>query len=141
MIGDAAMLVGPEPGPVVEAALELVEAAAREGEDFPLLRAGVAGGRALPRAGDWYGRPVNLASRITGVARPGSVLAAAEVHDALADAYAWSFAGERRLKGIDGRVKLFRCRRADGDRRRIAVQSAASASAAARSPELIAPSM
>ena len=116
MIGDAAMVVGPDPGPVVEVALELVEAAAREGEDFPLLRAGVATGRALPRAGDWYGRPVNLASRITGVARPGSVLAAEEVRDALAASYAWSFAGERRLKGIDGRVKLFRCRRAGGDR-------------------------
>ena len=71
MIGDAAMLVGPEPGPVVEAALGLVEAAEAEGEDFPLLRAGVASGQALPRGGDWYGRPVNLASRITGDRPPG----------------------------------------------------------------------
>ena len=71
MIGDAAMVVGPEPGPVVEAALALVEAAENEGEDFPLLRAGVASGQALARAGDWYGRPVNLASRITAIARPG----------------------------------------------------------------------
>jgi adenylate cyclase len=111
MIGDAAMLVGPKPEPVVEAALELVEAAKQEGEDFPLLRAGVASGRAMPRAGDWYGRPVNLASRLTAIARPGSVLAGAEVRDALAGAYSWSYAGERRLKGIDDRVKLFRCRR------------------------------
>jgi adenylate cyclase len=111
MIGDAAMIVGPEPAPVVEAALNLVEAAREEGDEFPLLRAGVASGRALPRAGDWYGRPVNLASRITGIARPGSVLAAEEVRDALADSYDWSYAGERRLKGIDDRVKLFRCRR------------------------------
>ena len=35
------------------------------------------------------------------------------VHDALADDYAWSFAGSRRLKGIDGSVKLYRCRRAE----------------------------
>ena len=111
MIGDAAMLVGPEPGPVVEAAIGLVEAAEDEGEDFPLLRAGVACGEALPRGGDWYGRPVNLASRITAIARPGSVLADTEVHDALEDDYEWSFAGDRRLKGIDGRVKVFRCRR------------------------------
>jgi adenylate cyclase len=111
MIGDAAMLVGPEPAPVVDAALQMVAAASGEGEDFPLLRAGVACGQALPRGGDWYGRPVNLASRITAVARPDSVLTDAEVHDALADDYDWSFAGERRLKGIDGRVKLYRCRR------------------------------
>ena len=68
LIGDAAMLVGPEPGAVLDAALDLVGAAAEEGEDFPLLRAGVASGQAIPRGGDWYGRPVNLASRITAIA-------------------------------------------------------------------------
>jgi adenylate cyclase len=111
LIGDAAMLVGPEPEQVVDAALDLVDAAEGEGEDFPLLRAGVASGRALPRGGDWYGHPVNLASRITAIARPGSVLTSDEVRAALAGDYAWSFAGERRLKGIGDRVKLFRCRR------------------------------
>jgi adenylate cyclase len=113
LIGDAAMLVGPEPGGMVEAALELVENAAAEGEDFPLLRAGLASGEALPRAGDWYGRPVNLASRITAIARPDSVLAERSVRDALSDDYAWSSAGSKRLKGIDGSVRLYRCRRAD----------------------------
>ncbi len=111
LIGDAAMLVGPEPKPVVEAALDLVEGASDEGDDFPLLRAGIATGQALPRAGDWYGRPVNLASRITTIARPASVLVSEAVRDALDDEYEWSFAGERRLKGIDDRVKVFRCRR------------------------------
>jgi adenylate cyclase len=111
MIGDAAMLVGPEPGPVVEAGLKLVEAAEQEGEDFPLLRAGVASGPAIARAGDWYGRPVNIASRVTERARPGSLLATEDVHDALADQYDWSFAGAKRLKGIEREVKLYRCRR------------------------------
>ncbi len=112
LLGDAAMIVGPEPEAVVEALLGLVERAEAEREELPLLRAGVASGSAIPRGGDWYGRPVNLASRITAVARPGSVLAAEQVHDALADAYAWSFAGSRRLKGIEGSVKLYRARRA-----------------------------
>ncbi len=111
LIGDAAMFVGPEPRPVVEAGLQLVEEAADEGDEFPLLRAGLARGEALPRGGDWYGRPVNLASRITAIARPDSVLTDAAVHDALEDSYDWSFAGPRRLKGIDGSVKLWRCRR------------------------------
>jgi adenylate cyclase len=111
LIGDAAMIVGPEPEPVVDAALNLVAAAENEGEEFPLLRAGVACGMALPRAGDWYGRPVNLASRITAIARPGSVLASEEVHDELEDDYEWSFAGSRKLKGIDSSVKVFRARR------------------------------
>ena len=111
LIGDAAMIVGPSPQPVLDAALEIVEAAEREGDDFPLLRAGVAAGMALPRSGDWYGRPVNLASRITTIARPGSVLASEDVHDALEDSYEWSFAGSRRLKGIEGPTKVFRARR------------------------------
>src|SRR5205807_1203274 len=81
-IGDAVMLVSPEAPPMVEATLKLVEAADAEGEDFPQLRAGLAAGAALSRAGDWYGRPVNLASRITGRARPGSVLVTADVRDA-----------------------------------------------------------
>ena len=75
MIGDAAMLVSTRPEATMAAALELVEAAEGEGESFPALRAGVASGPALSRAGDWYGRPVNLASRLTAIARPGSVLA------------------------------------------------------------------
>lgn len=115
LIGDAAMLVGPEPDAVVDAALNLVEAAESEGEDFPLLRAGVASGKAVPRGGDFYGRPVNIASRITGIARPGSVLVSEEVHDEVADAFDFSFAGPRKLKGIAGETKLFRCRRKSED--------------------------
>jgi len=110
-IGDAAMLASPEPGPLLDAALELIDAADAEGEDFPQLRAGVALGRALPRAGDWFGRPVNLASRITAIARPGSVLAEREVRESAREAYGWSYAGERRLRGIREPVALFRARR------------------------------
>jgi adenylate cyclase len=113
MIGDAAMLVSPENDPLLDSALALIEAAESEGESFPSLRAGLARGPALSRAGDWYGRPVNLASRITAIAYPTSVLASEEVRDAAADGYRWSFAGARRLKGIEGRVNLFRARPAE----------------------------
>jgi adenylate cyclase len=111
-IGDAAMLASPEPEPLLSAALALIDAADAEGEEFPQLRAGAALGAALPRAGDWFGRPVNLASRITSVARPGSLLADGPLHDAAEHAsLRWSFAGERRLKGLRDPVKLFRARR------------------------------
>jgi adenylate cyclase len=109
-IGDAAMLASTEPEALLGATLALLEAADAEGEEFPQLRAGAAFGAALPRAGDWFGRPVNLASRITAVARPGSLLVDEALHDAGGDSYRWSFAGERRLKGINGRVPLFRAR-------------------------------
>jgi adenylate cyclase len=111
MIGDAAMLVSQDGEALMDAALALVDASANQGEDFPLLRAGVARGPALARAGDWYGRPVNLASRITGVARPGSVLAGEGAKEAAGERFHYSFAGERHLKGIEGQVKLFRVRK------------------------------
>lgn len=110
-IGDAVMLGSREPDALLAAALRLVETAGEASEDFPQLRAGIAFGEAIGRAGDWYGRPVNLASRITDIARPGSLLAADAVKDAADGDYRWSFAGGRRLKGVDGEVKLFRVRR------------------------------
>jgi adenylate cyclase len=110
-IGDAAMLASPEPEPLLDVALNLIEAADAEGEEFPQLRAGAALGMALPRAGDWFGRPVNLASRITAIARPGSLLAEREMRDSAPAGYQWSFAGERRLRGIREPVALFRARR------------------------------
>jgi adenylate cyclase len=110
-IGDAAMLASPEPEPLLGAALQLIDAAEAEDDDFPQLRAGAAIGQALPRAGDWFGRPVNLASRITSIARPGSLLAERELREAVNGPYRWSYAGERRIRGIRGAVPLFRARR------------------------------
>ncbi|MGA9858215.1 MAG: adenylate cyclase regulatory domain-containing protein [Solirubrobacteraceae bacterium] len=113
-IGDAALLVSREPEPLVEMALELV--AAFEAEDeLPSLRAGIALGPALFRAGDYYGNSVNLASRVTGVARPGSVLCTREVRDATREAFHWSAAGRHRLKGVSGPTPLYRARSEDGE--------------------------
>lgn len=113
-IGDAVMVVSPEPEPLVDTTLALLEAADSESDDFPQLRAGLAAGEALSRGGDWYGRPVNLASRVTAIARPGSVLATAELHEAAPGEFRWSKAGIRPLKGIDEPVALWRVRRAEG---------------------------
>jgi adenylate cyclase len=119
-IGDAAMLVSPDASALLEVALDLVDAADAAGDDFPQLRIGLACGAALSRAGDWYGRPVNIASRITTIARPGSVLATREVRDAGGNDYRWSSAGARSLKGVDGPVRLYRVRRARGEDARAA---------------------
>ena len=114
MIGDAAMLVSPEPAALLDATLTLVQRSEEQGDDFPALRAGVASGTALTRGGDWYGRPVNLASRITNIARPGSVLTSREVRDAVGeDGYRWSFAGDRKLKGVRGDTRVYRVRPGD----------------------------
>ena len=65
----------------------------------------------MTRSGDWFGRPVNLASRVTGIARAGSVLATREVRDAAPDAARWSPSGARKIKGVPGPVRLYRARK------------------------------
>lgn len=111
-IGDAVMLVCPHPEPLLDTVLKLVDVVDND-NDFPRLRAGVASGMAVSRAGDWFGSPVNAASRVTGVARPGTVLVTDAVCDAVGEdaGFQWSFAGARRLKGIKSEAKLFRVRR------------------------------
>ncbi|HET8592956.1 MAG TPA: adenylate cyclase regulatory domain-containing protein [Solirubrobacterales bacterium] len=115
MIGDAAMFASRDATPLLEAVLGLVEAAGTDA--IPSLRAGVATGQALGRGGDWYGRPVNLAARITGFARPDSVVVSQAVRDSV-DApdrarFSFSFAGKRHFKGIRGEVAVHRVRRSE----------------------------
>ena len=109
-IGDAVMVTSPEPPALVEAGLGLVEAVAAEGPQFPQVRVGIAYGPALSRRGDVFGRSVNLASRLTEIARAGSVLATREVRDAARDDFHWSRAGARRIKGLPEPVPLYRAR-------------------------------
>jgi adenylate cyclase len=61
----------PDTTQLIDALLELIEVAAVNA--LP-LRAGVAAGLAVNRAGGWFGSPVNVASRVTGLALPGTVL-------------------------------------------------------------------
>jgi adenylate cyclase len=114
MIGDAAMFASPQSEPLLGAVVGLVDAGGTE--EIPPLRAGVARGQALGRGGDWYGRPVNLAARITNFARPDTVVVDQWVKDSIAQSngrpFEFSFAGKRRFKGIEGEVPVHRVRRA-----------------------------
>jgi adenylate cyclase len=111
-IGDAVMLVSPDAERLVSGVLELLEAAAAA--DFPRLRAGVASGLAVTRAGDWYGSPVNIASRVTGAASPGVVLVAESARAEIGDVpgLVWLPAESRHLRGVQEEVRLFRATRA-----------------------------
>jgi adenylate cyclase len=115
-IGDEVMLVSSDPVALLDAVMDLVDATDGD-DDIPRLRAGVATGMAVSRAGDWFGSSVNLASRVTGAARPGSVLVSESARDAIGDddRFTWSFAGARHLKNIKSDVKLYRARRATAE--------------------------
>jgi adenylate cyclase len=113
-IGDAVMLVSTETSALLDAMLSLVEFTDAD-EQLPQMRVGLAYGPAVSRAGDWFGSPVNLASRVTSAARPGSVLVAQAAYEQISDddQFTWSFARARHLKGIKDDVKLYRARRAE----------------------------
>lgn len=68
LIGDEAMFVVEDPAQAGPIALELVA------EFGAGIRVGMAHGSAVTLRGDYYGEVVNLASRLTGVADPGTVL-------------------------------------------------------------------
>jgi adenylate cyclase len=110
-IGDAVMLVCSDPLKLLLTVLDLVDAAAAD--DFPRLRVGLAFGHAVNRAGDWYGSPVNLASRVTGAAPAGTVRMTESARKAIGDpaGIEWSVAEARRLKGVRGEVLLYGARR------------------------------
>ncbi|WP_309226636.1 MULTISPECIES: adenylate cyclase regulatory domain-containing protein [unclassified Mycolicibacterium] len=110
--GDAVMLICPDPRKLLITVLNLVEAA--EDQDFPRLRVGVAFGPAASSSGDWFGSPVNVASRVTTVAPAGTVRVTEAVCQAIGDVpdIGWKFAEARQLKGIRGDVVLYDAHRA-----------------------------
>ena len=84
MLGDEVLFVADSPADGAEIALALV-GRAEDDQTVPALRAGLAYGRVLSRFGDIYGSVVNVASRLTSVARPGTVLVDLEMTEALKD--------------------------------------------------------
>ena len=113
-IGDAVMLVCSDPLKLLVTVLDLVDAAAAE--DFPRLRVGLAFGHAINRAGDWYGSPVNLASRVTGAAPASTVRVTEPARRAIGDpaGIEWSAPEARHLKGIRGEVLIYGACRVPG---------------------------
>lgn len=72
-IGDEVLFTVDEPVHAGLLALELTELHERA-EAFPEVRVGVAYGTVLSRFGDVFGQTVNLASRLTSIARPGAAV-------------------------------------------------------------------
>jgi adenylate cyclase len=113
-IGDEVMFVVDDPVAAARIGVGLAEAYARD-ELLSDVRVGMAAGPVLVRDGDYYGPVVNLASRIVGIADPGSVLVSDDLHSMLESRAPGAFTGRplrpRVLKDV-GRVQLWACRRA-----------------------------
>ena len=82
-IGDEVLFVAEDVARAAEAALTMTARGSDTDDEFPEVRAGLAYGDVVSRLGDVFGPTVNVAARLTSVARPGSVLVDQGAHDAL----------------------------------------------------------
>lgn len=82
-IGDEVLLVADDVTAAVEIALLMTRRGRDEDDPFPAVRAGVAYGDVVSRLGDVFGATVNVAARLTSVARPGTVVVDRGAYEAL----------------------------------------------------------
>jgi adenylate cyclase len=110
-VGDGVMFRFRDPSDAVVSALDMVEEIPAAG--LPPAHVGVAAGPVIRQGGDYYGRTVNLASRISDRAAGGQVLVSEPVVE-LASVQGVTFVGigSIELKGLKGPVDLFEARRA-----------------------------
>jgi adenylate cyclase len=109
-LGDGVMFHFPDPGQAVLCSLDLVEKAPAAG--MPPAHVGVNAGPVIFRDGDYFGRTVNIASRIAGRAGPGEVLVSAETVSVVsADGVRFEEIGPVELKGLTRPVPLYRAGR------------------------------
>jgi len=113
MIGDEAMFVVDDVVAAARIGLGLAEAYADD-DLLSDVRVGMAIGPVLVSDGDYYGPPVNLASRIVKIANPGTVLVSDEFHQLLERESNGEFSGQplkpRTLKDL-GTLQLWWCGR------------------------------
>ncbi|WP_424188946.1 adenylate/guanylate cyclase domain-containing protein [Actinokineospora sp. G85] len=117
MLGDEVLFVAENPVHGARIALALLDRAEAD-PTLPQLRAGLAYGRVLSRFGDVYGSTVNIAARLTSVARPGTVLVERPLGDILYELREEFSVRHRRPVSVKGynRLKHSVLRRADDAR-------------------------
>ena len=102
----------PDPAQAVLCGLDMVERAPASG--LPPAHVGVNAGPVVFRDGDYFGRTVNIASRIATQAEPGQVLVSDDVVAAARpDGVRFQEVGPVELKGVASPVVLHRAVRDD----------------------------
>ncbi|MGZ4476096.1 MAG: adenylate/guanylate cyclase domain-containing protein [Nocardioides sp.] len=84
-LGDAVLFVADTAADAALIALAITSLGAEDDTPFPQVRAGIAYGEVVSRLGDVFGPTVNIASRLTSVARPDTVLVDEQAAEQLRD--------------------------------------------------------
>lgn len=99
LVGDAVLFVADSPLQGAAIACEL-SSALSEKNKLPAVRVGMATGEVVSRLGDIFGQPVNVASRLTDQAAPGSVLVDTATAAAVQDEYETVPCEVRKIRGV-----------------------------------------
>jgi adenylate cyclase len=102
-IGDEVMIVGSDPTALTEWAVGFQ----RLHDERPLPRIGMHYGVALYRDGDYYGRDINIASRVAARSAGGEVLVTRPVVEQGGPYLDFERIGEVRLKGFNESTEIF----------------------------------
>jgi adenylate cyclase len=107
-LGEGVMFHFPDPRQAVLSALDIIDELDRSA--MPPARVGINAGPVVFRDGDYFGRTVNLASKITEYARPREVLVSEEVVHETEDGIRFEPIGNIALRGLLEPVPLYRAR-------------------------------
>ncbi|MFD1825560.1 MULTISPECIES: adenylate/guanylate cyclase domain-containing protein [Mumia] len=98
-LGDAVLFVAETPELAADIAFAVVAEIGGD-RDLPDVRVGLGTGPVISRLGDVYGPPVNLASRLTAVARRNRVIIDRATADGLSDRFETRAMAQRHLRGF-----------------------------------------
>jgi len=102
-IGDEVMIVGSDPAALTDWAVEFQATQ----QSRPLPRIGIHYGEALYRDGDYYGRDVNIASRVAARSAGGDVLVTRPVVEHAGSHLQFERIADVRLKGFTDSTEIF----------------------------------
>jgi adenylate cyclase len=110
LLGDGVMFHFPDPEGSIRCAMQLLPAAAER--NLPPARVGIHSGPVVFRDGDYFGRTVNVAARITDYARPREVLVSRSALESagIVEGVVFEPIGPVALKGVSEPVTLFTAR-------------------------------
>ena len=99
-LGDSVLFVADDPARGMDIALSIIDVIGNDTR-LPDVRIGIAGGSVVMRMGDVFGPPVNMAARLTGVARRNRVITERATAERLPlDRFEWRALPPRPLRGF-----------------------------------------
>lgn len=121
-VGDALMLRVPDPADAIRLGLWITRSA-MSGHNGPSVRVGGNFGPAVERSGDYFGTTINVAARVSALARGGELLVTGKTAELAADleGVLYESRGRQALRNVAEPVEIFAVVRIGDDAVRLVV--------------------